>query len=32
LGYDRQPSWEEGWANWRRAEVTGSPSKGLWEQ
>jgi ectoine hydroxylase-related dioxygenase (phytanoyl-CoA dioxygenase family) len=32
LGYDRQASWEEGWANWRRAEVPGSPSKGLWEQ
>jgi ectoine hydroxylase-related dioxygenase (phytanoyl-CoA dioxygenase family) len=32
LGYDRQPSWEEGWGRWRRAEVPGVPSKGIWEQ
>jgi ectoine hydroxylase-related dioxygenase (phytanoyl-CoA dioxygenase family) len=32
LGYDRQPSWEEGWGNWRRTEVPGSPSKAIWEQ
>jgi ectoine hydroxylase-related dioxygenase (phytanoyl-CoA dioxygenase family) len=32
LGYDRQPAWEEGWADWRRVEVPGAPSKGLWEQ
>jgi hypothetical protein len=32
LGYDRQPSWEDGWGNWRRVEVPGVPSKGIWEQ
>ena len=32
LGYDRQPSWEEGWGNWRRAEVPGAPPRGIWEQ
>jgi ectoine hydroxylase-related dioxygenase (phytanoyl-CoA dioxygenase family) len=32
LGYDRQPAWEEGWANWRRAEVPEAPSRAIWEQ
>jgi ectoine hydroxylase-related dioxygenase (phytanoyl-CoA dioxygenase family) len=32
LGYDRQPPWEEKWNDWRRTEVTGVPSKAIWEQ
>jgi hypothetical protein len=32
LGYDRQPSFEEGWGETRRIELPGIPSKGLWEQ